>query len=31
VREWVYHFVALGQNLSVKVDTPALSGFRKVS
>ena len=30
-REWVYHFVALGQNLSVKVDTPALSGFRKVS
>ena len=30
-REWVYHFVALGQNLSVKVDSPALSGFRKVS
>jgi len=30
-REWVDHFVALGRNLSVKADTSALSGFRKVS
>ena len=30
-REWVEHFVALGRNLSVKIEPPALPELRKVS